>query len=93
MAKVHQRASSRSEITFRLTPEATTFLIEKGYDPQYGARPMRRAVERYLEDPMAEEILRGTIKNGDFVVVGEKDKALTFTVGADTTPAPVTPAP
>ncbi len=94
--KVHKRLKPR-EIAFRLTPEATAFLIEKGYDPQYGARPLRRAVERYLEDPMAEEILRGTIKNSDFVVVGvkgEKDaKALTFTVGADAAPAPVTPAP
>jgi ATP-dependent Clp protease ATP-binding subunit ClpC len=88
--KVHNRLKGR-EITFRLTPEATTFLIEKGYDPAYGARPLRRAVERHLEDPMAEEILRGTIKNGDFVVVGEKDKALTFTVGADNPPA-VTPS-
>jgi ATP-dependent Clp protease ATP-binding subunit ClpC len=92
VAKVHNRLKPRS-ITFRLTPEATAFLIEKGYDPQYGARPLRRAVERYLEDPMAEEILRGAIKNGDFVVVGEKDKALTFTVGVDTPVAPVTPAP
>jgi hypothetical protein len=40
---------------------------------------------------MAEEVLKGSIKNGDFVVVGEKDKALTFTVGADTPPASVTP--
>jgi ATP-dependent Clp protease ATP-binding subunit ClpC len=90
VSKVHTRLKPR-EITFRLTAEATSFLIEKGYDPSYGARPLRRAVERYLEDPMAEEILRGTIKNGDFVVVGEKDKALTFTVGADTPPASVTP--
>src|SRR5271154_2234112 len=89
VAKVLTRLKPR-QITFRLTPEATAFLIEKGYDPAYGARPLRRAVERFLEDPMAEEILRGTIKNGDFVVVGEKDKALTFTVGADTT-APVVP--
>jgi ATP-dependent Clp protease ATP-binding subunit ClpC len=92
VAKVHTRLKPR-EITFRLTPEATSFLIEKGYDPSYGARPLRRAVERYLEDPMAEEILRGTIKNGDYVTVSEKDKALTFTVGADTPPAPVAPAP
>jgi ATP-dependent Clp protease ATP-binding subunit ClpC len=90
VAKVHTRLKAR-EITFRLTPEATTFLIEKGYDPAYGARPLRRAVERYLEDPMAEELLKGTIKNGDFVVVGEKDKALTFTVGVDTPPASVAP--
>ena len=88
VSKVSTRLKPR-QITFRLNPEATAFLIEKGYDPAYGARPLRRAVERYLEDPMAEEILRGTIKNGDFVVVGEKDKALTFTVGVDTPPASV----
>jgi ATP-dependent Clp protease ATP-binding subunit ClpC len=92
VSKVHNRLKAR-EITFRLTPEATAFLIEKGYDPAYGARPLRRAVERYLEDPMAEELLKGTIKNGDFVVVGEKDKALTFSVGADTPSAPATPSP
>ncbi len=90
VAKVLTRLKPR-EITFRLTPEASAFLIEKGYDPAYGARPLRRAVERFLEDPMAEEILRGTIKNGDFVVVGEKEKALTFTVGVDNPPASVTP--
>jgi ATP-dependent Clp protease ATP-binding subunit ClpC len=83
VAKVLTRLKPR-QVTFRLTPGAVAFLIEKGYDPAYGARPLRRAVERFLEDPMAEEILRGTIKNGDFVVVDEKDKALTFTVGADT---------
>ena len=90
------RASSLARITFRLNPESTAFLIEKGYDPQYGARPLRRAVERYLEDPMAEEILRGTIKNGDFVVVGVKgekeDKSLTFTAGVDSPAAPVEPS-
>ncbi|HEV3272557.1 MAG TPA: ATP-dependent Clp protease ATP-binding subunit [Candidatus Methylacidiphilales bacterium] len=90
VAKVLTRLKPR-EITFRLTPEAIAFLIEKGYDPAYGARPLRRAVERYLEDPMAEEILRGTIKNGDFVIVGEKEKVLTFTVGADTPSASVAP--
>jgi ATP-dependent Clp protease ATP-binding subunit ClpC len=91
VSKVLTRLKPR-QITFRLTPEATTYLIEKGYDPAYGARPLRRAVERYLEDPMAEEILRGTIKNGDFVVVGEKDKALSFTVGVDTPPAASVPS-
>jgi len=90
VAKVLTRLKPR-QITFRLTPEASTFLIEKGYDPAYGARPLRRAVERFLEDPMAEEILRGMIKNGDFVIVGEKEKALTFTVGVDNPPASVAP--
>ena len=55
-------------------------LIEKGYDPQYGARPMRRAVERFLEDPLAEELLRGTVKPGDKVEVVAADAKLSFQV-------------
>ena len=55
-------------------------LIEKGYDPQYGARPMRRAVERYLEDPFAEELLRGNVKAGDVVHVAAANGRLVFNV-------------
>ena len=74
------RASRRRKSHIELDEEAKEFLIEKGYDPQYGARPMRRAVERYLEDPLAEEILRGNIKAGDSVHVEAKDGKLTFNV-------------
>ncbi len=63
------------DIKVIIGPDAKEFLIAKGYDPQYGARPMRRAVERYLEDPVAEEILRGSFKPGQEVrVVKEGDK-------------------
>ncbi len=81
IAKVLARIKIK-EIDLILDEKATELLIEKGYDPQYGARPMRRAVERYLEDPMAEEILRGNLKAGDLAhVSAEKDK-LTFNVPA-----------
>jgi ATP-dependent Clp protease ATP-binding subunit ClpC len=63
-----------------LKESAKEFLIEKGYDPQYGARPMRRAVERYLEDPLAEELLRGNVKAGDHVEVIAADGKLSFHV-------------
>jgi ATP-dependent Clp protease ATP-binding subunit ClpA len=63
------------------------FLIEKGYDPTYGARPMRRAVERYLEDPMAEEILRGSFKAGDNVEVTRDGEKLSFKVSGGKPPA------
>ena len=53
-------------------------MIEKGYDPTYGARPMRRAVERYLEDPLAEELLRGGVKAGDMVQVTVENGKLVF---------------
>ena len=55
-------------------------MIEKGYDPTYGARPMRRAVERYLEDPLAEELLRGSVKAGDLVQVSVENQKLVFKV-------------
>src|SRR6059036_598382 len=68
------------EVHIELKQSAKEFLIEKGYDPQYGARPMRRAVERFLEDPLAEELLRGTVKPGDKVEVVAADAKLSFQV-------------
>ena len=52
-------------VSIVLDDASRDFLMEKGFDPQYGARPMRRAVEKYLEDPLAEEILRGTLLEGE----------------------------
>ncbi|QJW90683.1 ATP-dependent Clp protease ATP-binding subunit [Spirosoma taeanense] len=54
--------------TVELTEKAKDFLSEKGYDPQYGARPLSRAIQRYLEDPVAEEILKGELKEGDVIM-------------------------
>ena len=51
-----------------LTEAAKDFLSERGYDPQYGARPLNRAIQKYLEDPIAEEILKGELKEGDVLV-------------------------
>ena len=65
-----------------LTEKAKDFLSEKGYDPQYGARPLNRAIQKYLEDPVAEEILKGDLKEGD-VLMADYDgtgEALTITV-------------
>jgi ATP-dependent Clp protease ATP-binding subunit ClpC len=77
--KVTSRLAAKS-ITVELDETAKAFLIAEGYDPTYGARPMRRAVERHLEDPLAEHLLRGNIKEGDTVTVSkpETEKALTF---------------
>lgn len=51
-----------------LTEAAKDFLAQKGYDPQYGARPLNRAIQRYLEDPVAEEILKGDLADGDIIL-------------------------
>ena len=76
------------EVLIELAETAKEFLIEKGYDPMYGARPMRRAVERYLEDPLAEELLRGNVKAGDTVQVAATGGKLTFNVAEPTGKAP-----
>src|SRR5215210_3916330 len=68
------------EIEIVLDAAAHEFVIEKGYDPTYGARPMRRAVERYLEDPLAEELLKGAVKGGDLVEVSGSEGKLVFRV-------------
>jgi len=81
VAKVLRRVKAK-EVHIELEQSAKEFLIEKGYDPQYGARPMRRAVERYLEDPFAEELLRGNVKGGDVVHVGVNNGKLVFTAAA-----------
>jgi ATP-dependent Clp protease ATP-binding subunit ClpC len=60
-------------LTMELTAEAKTFIADKGYDAQFGARPLHRAIQKYLEDPLAEEILNMNIKNGD-VMVAELDE-------------------
>jgi len=79
ISKVIDRIKTK-EIHLKLDDTAQEFLIEKGYDPTYGARPMRRAVERYIEDPVAEEVLKGSIKPGDSVTVQKDGDKLGFVV-------------
>ena len=75
-AKFARRLVER-KITLEFTPEAKQLLIDKGYDEKYGARPLRRAVEHYLEDPLAEAILRGEVKDGEpCLVVRDGDKLI-----------------
>jgi ATP-dependent Clp protease ATP-binding subunit ClpC len=66
----------------QLTKKAKDFLSDKGFDPQYGARPLNRAIQKYLEDPVAEEILKGEVQEGDTLVAdwNGKDEELTIKV-------------
>ena len=59
---------------------AKNWLADKGYDPVYGARPLKRAVQRYLQDPLAEKLLAGEIPDGSTVKIDEGDGALTMVV-------------
>jgi ATP-dependent Clp protease ATP-binding subunit ClpC len=81
VSKVVSRIRTK-QIHVTLNEAAKEFLIEKGYDPTYGARPMRRAVEKYLEDPLAEELLRGNIKANDTLEVTQDGPKLGFHVVA-----------
>ncbi|HJV47573.1 MAG TPA: ATP-dependent Clp protease ATP-binding subunit [Bacillota bacterium] len=64
------------EIDFILTDEAKKYLAKEGFDPVFGARPLRRAIQRLIEDRLSEELLLGTIKRGDTVVIDFKDEKL-----------------
>jgi ATP-dependent Clp protease ATP-binding subunit ClpC len=75
--KVMTRLKSKN-LQLTLDEKAKDFLVEKGFDPQYGARPMRRAVERHLEDPLAEEILKGSLHEGEMVQVTVENDKLVF---------------
>jgi len=75
--KVIERLRHKN-LHLKLDDKAKDFLVDKGYDPQYGARPMRRAVERYFEDPLAEEILKGNLHEGEMITVTMDNDKLIF---------------
>ncbi len=77
IAKVGERLKARG-INLVLDEAAKNFLVDKGHDPDYGARPMRRAVEQHLEDPLAEEIMRGNLHANDPVEVTVAEDRLKF---------------
>ncbi len=77
VAKFAKRLVER-KIALEFTDDAKALLVEKGYDEKYGARPLRRAVEHYLEDPLAEAILRGDVREGEPVLIGRDGEKLTF---------------
>jgi len=64
-------------LTLRLTEAANVFLVDHGYDEHYGARPLKRAIQRFVEDPLSEKILLGEFARGDEIevdVAPEKDR-------------------
>jgi len=66
------------KISLTLTPAAKAFLAESGYDPAYGARPLKRSIQRLVQDPLAEEILSGRVKDGASVTVDLQAGVLVF---------------
>ena len=76
MADDLSKRLKEQNITFTLTDEAKNFLAKEGYDPQYGARPLRRAIQKHIEDRLSEDLLTGVIQKGDNFVLDEKDGQL-----------------
>ncbi len=85
LSKVFKRIEDLG-YTIELTEKAKDYIAEKGYDPQYGARPLNRAIQKYLEDPLAEEILNDEVKEGDVLVadLDGKEKKISFKVKSKT---------
>ena len=77
MAEIAERLGERG-LEVELTEAAREWLSEEGYDPQFGARPLRRTLQRYVESPLARQLLEGQFHPGDIVVVDVVDDTLTF---------------
>jgi len=77
---LQQRLSERG-LMIELTEDAKFWLVKEGYDPAYGARPLRRAIERYVENPLSSKLLEGEFSEGDKIIVGLRDDKLIFSTG------------
>ncbi|WP_179395792.1 ATP-dependent Clp protease ATP-binding subunit [Lacticaseibacillus absianus] len=86
MAKTVLHRLSDQDITVKITPAGINAVAKAGFDPEYGARPIRRALQRDVEDELSELLLTGQAKTGDTITIGAKKGKLTFTVKAAETP-------
>jgi ATP-dependent Clp protease ATP-binding subunit ClpB len=73
-----QKLLDERKLTIELSSEARDWLAEKGYEPAYGARPLKRVIQKSLQDPLAEKILAGEIKDGEKIRVGVSGSVLSF---------------
>ena len=72
------RCKNQMGITLNITPAVKKYIVDKAYDPKYGARPLRRMIQSKIEDGLAEEVLAGKVKNQDIVNVVLKKKEIAF---------------
>ena len=78
MERIHEQLKN-SDLEIILSDEAKEFLATEGYDREFGARPLRRSIQRLLEDPLSEELLKGIYKAGSTIIVSYKEgDELTF---------------
>ena len=87
VAELRERLIEQN-MTINLTPEASRFIAKEGTDLSFGARPLRRAIQRLIEDPLSEEILEGKWTSGSVIEADLEDDHLVFTPGTGSIPAP-----
>jgi ATP-dependent Clp protease ATP-binding subunit ClpB len=81
LKRLRQNLAGR-KMALDITDQAKALIADKGYDPVYGARPLKRAIQRLIQDPLAVKILAGEFKEGDCVQVDAEDDELSFSHGA-----------
>jgi len=89
LRKLHQRLAEKN-IDLELDQAAKDFLIDKGYNPEYGARPLRRAIEQHVEDPLSESLLKGEFESGQIVKVTRAEEEDKLTFKSEPKPEPAT---
>ncbi|MBE2225419.1 MAG: AAA family ATPase, partial [Anaerolineae bacterium] len=77
--EVQERLADQGNLTIVLAEAAQHWLAEQGFDKDFGARPMRRAIQRFVESPLSVQLLKGDIKSGDHIQIDVADDELTFT--------------
>ena len=73
------RRLEEKQLSLALTDEAVDYIVEQGYDPVFGARPLKRYIQRALETMIAKSLLSGNFKGGDTLLVGRGEQGLTLT--------------
>ena len=79
LGELQKRCKEQLDITLKISPAVKAHIAKAGFDPKYGARPLRRAVQNQVEDMLAEELLAGNISAGDTVTAGCRKDKITFT--------------
>ena len=77
LQEIHNRLCAQG-LELEISADVKNFLIQEGYQPLYGARPMRRAIQKYLSDPLSDELIKGRFRDGRKVKVSLQGKALEF---------------
>ena len=83
MGEVSERVQDL-KVSISLTSDAREWLAKTGFDRMYGARPLKRAIQRYVESPLSKRLLAGDFPEGSHIVIGESDGEITFVEGTST---------